>query len=356
MALLRRARPLAGLAGLCVWQGGGGGGEPSPRRAVGHERWARAEAAGGGGGRCFAGWDADWDRLAHLPAERPDGTPAAPAPPGKEDAAVSGRAAAADAALPAGATTKGEVPLKSRRPCRYVYLVRHGQYSHASRSHFPGVSEESRRHWDMANSLTELGRLQATLTGARLREVAAAGGFMFDAVHHSDQARAAQTAELVVRELGSALARSDVAAASGARAPNGPAAVALAAEPTALPVYADAGLREGNPAAPVPASPSYKPSARSIEEDGARIEAAFRRYFYRPPLEQTHDTHEVVVCHGNVIRFCVCRALQVDPQAWLRLSVYNCGITTVRIASHGGVSVSQLGDTGHLPAAMVTYQ
>jgi serine/threonine-protein phosphatase PGAM5 len=346
MALLSRARPLAGLAGLCLLQGGGDwGGEPA-LRPVRHERWARAEAAGGDGGRCFKGWDADWDRLAHLPAERPDSTPAAPAPAGKEDAAVSGRAAAADVALPAGA----------KRPCRYVYLIRHGQYSHASRSQFPGVSEASRRRWDMANSLTELGRLQATLTGARLREVAAAGGFTLDAVHHSDQARAAQTAELIVRELGSALARSDEAAASGARAPNGPAAVALAAEPTALPVYADPGLREGNPAAPVPSSPSYQPSARSIEEDGARIEAAFRRYFYRPPLEQAHDTHEVVVCHGNVIRFCVCRALQVDPQAWLRLSVYNCGITTVRIASHGGVSVSQLGDTGHLPADTVTYQ
>lgn len=41
--------------------------------------------------------------------------------------------------------------------------------------------------------------------------------------------------------------------------------------------------------------------------DGARIEAAFRKYFHRAPPEQKEDSTEVLVCHANVIRYFVCR-------------------------------------------------
>ena len=41
--------------------------------------------------------------------------------------------------------------------------------------------------------------------------------------------------------------------------------------------------------------------------DGSRIEAAFRRYFHRAPPSQTEDSYEVIVCHGNVIRYFLCR-------------------------------------------------
>ena len=42
-------------------------------------------------------------------------------------------------------------------------------------------------------------------------------------------------------------------------------------------------------------------------QDGARIEAAFRKYFHRASVSQTSDSYEVVVCHANVIRYFVCR-------------------------------------------------
>ncbi len=41
--------------------------------------------------------------------------------------------------------------------------------------------------------------------------------------------------------------------------------------------------------------------------DGARIEAAFRKYFHRAPPDQKEDSTEVLVCHANVIRYFVCR-------------------------------------------------
>jgi hypothetical protein len=33
---------------------------------------------------------------------------------------------------------------------------------------------------------------------------------------------------------------------------------------------------------------------------------------------QTDTSVDILVCHGNVIRYCLCRALQLDPAAWLR--------------------------------------
>ena len=42
-------------------------------------------------------------------------------------------------------------------------------------------------------------------------------------------------------------------------------------------------------------------------QDGARIESAFRKYFYRAAPEQTEDSYEIIVCHANVIRYFVCR-------------------------------------------------
>lgn len=41
--------------------------------------------------------------------------------------------------------------------------------------------------------------------------------------------------------------------------------------------------------------------------DGARIEAAFRKYFHRASPSQTEDSHELLVCHGNVISYFTCR-------------------------------------------------
>lgn len=42
-------------------------------------------------------------------------------------------------------------------------------------------------------------------------------------------------------------------------------------------------------------------------EDGARIEAAFRKYFHRADPSQEKDTYELIVCHANVIRYFACR-------------------------------------------------
>ena len=85
-----------------------------------------------------------------------------------------------------------------------------------------------------------------------------------------------------------------------------------------------------------------------------RIEAAFRTYFHRPPEKQLQDSHELIVCHANVIRYFLCRALQVQQEAWLRFSLNHCSITWVSIDNRGQVLVRGIGDADHLPQPMIT--
>ena len=83
----------------------------------------------------------------------------------------------------------------------------------------------------------------------------------------------------------------------------------------------------------------------------AQLEKAFKEFFIPSPTE---DRHEVLVCHGNVIRYLVTRAQGVDPHSWLQMSVGNCSITTIRIKADGSFKILSVGDVGHLPPNMQT--
>lgn len=88
--------------------------------------------------------------------------------------------------------------------------------------------------------------------------------------------------------------------------------------------------------------------AKSCED---QLEAAFSQFFTPTP---DADRHEILVCHGNVTRYLVTRALGVEPKAWLGMSLANCSITIIRIAPDGAVKVLAVGDVGHIPPNMQT--
>ena len=68
-------------------------------------------------------------------------------------------------------------------------------------------------------------------------------------------------------------------------------------------------------------------------DDGRRIEAAFRKYFHRAEPEQEKDSYEVIVCHANVIRYFLCRALQLPPEVDKRTHSFEIFIPTSKILS-----------------------
>ncbi|XP_067395923.1 palmitoyltransferase ZDHHC8 isoform X3 [Emydura macquarii macquarii] len=206
----------------------------------------------------------------------------------------------------------GEEELASRlhhckaKATRHIFLIRHSQYNLDGRI-------------DKDRTLTQLGREQAELTGHRLATL----GLKFDTIVHSSMTRATETTDIISKHL-----------------------------PGVKKISTDL-LREGAPIEPDPPVSHWKPEA-VYYEDGARIEAAFRNYIHRADAKQEEDSYEIFVCHANVIRYIVCRALQFPPEGWLRMSLNNGSITHLVIRPSGRVALRTLGDTGFMPPDKIT--
>jgi serine/threonine-protein phosphatase PGAM5 len=82
------------------------------------------------------------------------------------------------------------------------------------------------------------------------------------------------------------------------------------------------------------------------------------KYIHRSTLkENPHDENysTLLVCHGNIIRYFVMRALQLPPDAWLRTAVWNASITIIEVHPTGRVSLRCMGDVGHIPGKQISY-
>jgi serine/threonine-protein phosphatase PGAM5 len=83
----------------------------------------------------------------------------------------------------------------------------------------------------------------------------------------------------------------------------------------------------------------------------AQLDRVFATYF--KPASGNERT-DLFVCHGNVIRYLVTRALGVDTAAWLEMSAGHASITTIRVEADGRFKVIAVGDVGHLPPNLRT--
>ncbi|XP_077317190.1 serine/threonine-protein phosphatase PGAM5, mitochondrial-like [Lithobates pipiens] len=189
---------------------------------------------------------------------------------------------------------------------RHIFLVRHGQYN---------VNGET----DSEKVLTPLGREQANLTGQRLANL----GYTYNEMNYSTLQRAQETSEIIGQHLvGVKCIGSDL-------------------------------LREGDPIKPEPPSKHWKPDVVYFA-DGPRIESAFRSFIHRADYEQKDESYEIIVCHDNVIRYIVCRALQLPPEAWLRMDLNHGSITELVIHHNGRVTLRMLGDAGYMPPSKLS--
>jgi serine/threonine-protein phosphatase PGAM5 len=193
--------------------------------------------------------------------------------------------------------------------CRFIYLVRHGQYKRLSAGELEGDSatEHAIR---VDGGLTTLGIEQSKLTAQRLRS------HPISAIYSSSLPRAIQTAEII------------------AQVANG------------IPLRKTRILWECIPCVPPFLSTFLSDvTSEEIARSREQAEEAYERYF-KPARGK--DKHEILVCHGNLMRYFVCRALGVEPEAWGKMGVFNCGISQVAV-SHRSTGVVCHNDSGHLP-------
>ena len=188
---------------------------------------------------------------------------------------------------------------------RYLYIVRHGFYDYHDDA-----------DPDVGKALVPIGIAQARLTGARLRGMPV----QFTSLYSSTMTRARQTAFVIGEDF------------------------------PELEIQQTRILRECTPT-------TWREDIMADEtpEDvaacEAQLDAAFSQFFTPSP---DRDRHDILVCHGNVTRYLVTRALGVDTHSWLGMSVGNCGITTIRIAPDGAIKVLGVGDVGHIPPNLQT--
>lgn len=83
-----------------------------------------------------------------------------------------------------------------------------------------------------------------------------------------------------------------------------------------------------------------------------RLNEAFNQFFVPTAGAARRD---VVVCHGNVIRYFVMKALGVDTKAWVGMSVAHASLTVIRVQADGSMTVLAVGDVGHLPPNMQSW-
>jgi len=191
-------------------------------------------------------------------------------------------------------------------PIRAVYLIRHGEYD-----------QEDERDPDVGRALVGLGYAQARLIAARLVET----GTVFTSIQASTMTRARQTGEVV----------------------------AACFPGLELALHRD--IRE--------CTPTTRRQDIMAREDPAEVAAceanlaaAWDRIFRHAGGT---DAHDIVVCHGNVIRWFVTRALEVDNEAWLGMSIANCSLTVIQVKPDGSCKLVAYADAGHIPPGMQTY-
>lgn len=188
---------------------------------------------------------------------------------------------------------------------RTIVLVRHGHYA-------PDPAADP----TLGPGLTPLGIAQARLAGARLAGLP----LPFDQVYASPLTRAQQSARIIAEDLGG---------------------VAI----DTLPDLAEC-------------TPPTRQTAVTAQMAAADLKACADQ------LNRLYDEHfkpaqgaprrELMVCHGNVIRYLITKALHVDTEAWLELSVGHTSLTTIRIEADGSARVIGAGDVGHLPPNLLT--
>ena len=213
-----------------------------------------------------------------------------------------------DASVAGDTTSVPAAPQTAARSfgTRTLYLIRHGLYD-----------EADPRDEAVGRGLTEVGRRQAQLTGVRL----AALGISFDALWTSPLTRARETAAIIAQSL-----------------------------PGLAPQLAPE-LAECTPPS------SRKDLAATVtageaEACRARLERAFARFFVPSPAG---DRHELLICHGNVIRWLWSRALGVDTAAWAGMAIANCSLTVIQVKPDGACKLYLFGDAAHLPVELQTY-
>lgn len=85
-----------------------------------------------------------------------------------------------------------------------------------------------------------------------------------------------------------------------------------------------------------------------------RVRMAYAYKTYVKAAEGSIDEHDVLVCHGNVIRYFIIRAMRAPLHLWTQMDVYNGSITRLLVQENGDVRLVTQNEVSHLPRHLWT--
>jgi serine/threonine-protein phosphatase PGAM5 len=203
---------------------------------------------------------------------------------------------------------------------RTIYLVRHGEYQldEIKKLDRDLTREQHYRLHMKEGGLTSIGKRQAECTAQRLSTLP------ISVIHCSSLRRASETAEVIAKEF------------------------------RGIPTRKSRLLWECVPDVPEAFAQHEHFKYISIEDVNQwreQADDAFERYF---ESARGKGKQEIIVSHANLIRYLVCRVLQVQTGAWFNMSIDNCGISEIRIEANDRMRLVSYNDVGHLPRHLRT--
>jgi serine/threonine-protein phosphatase PGAM5 len=200
----------------------------------------------------------------------------------------------------------GEIAAAQSQPAgvRTLYLIRHGAYV-ADRNADPQAGP----------GLTPLGIAQARLIAARLN----GSGVTFDSMTSSTMQRARETAAVMHETLAS------------------------------VPFAQSALLRECTPPMNDAAEGDV---AREREACAKQLDQTFAEFVTPARGAKRSD---ILVAHGNVIRYLVLKSLKLDTRAFAAMSVAHASLTVIEVQPDGSARVLAVGDSGHIPSTLLSW-
>jgi probable phosphoglycerate mutase len=188
---------------------------------------------------------------------------------------------------------------------RILYLVRHGQYTSTT----PHPEEPD-------GALTDIGRQQAELVGRRLSQIP------INKIHYSTLQRTRETAEIIAGQI------------------------------PGVPVQPSDLLRECIPSVPEEFKEHFTGiPADFIERSKTQAEQAFDTFFKSG--DGNDDQHEILVSHGNLIGYLVCRVLKAPIDSWILADIYLGSFSQVLVGPNGFMKIIRHNDSGHLPPELL---
>ncbi len=185
---------------------------------------------------------------------------------------------------------------------RTIILARHGEYDLTI--DFPDNPD---------GHLTDTGRAQSEALAERLQSI------QFAAIYSSPLLRARETAERI------------------------------AARHLSVPFTIDEALQECIPSVPPRFEQLFAEiPANFIASGPAQAAGVFATYF-APLAEEEPNRTELIVTHGNLLGYLLCRVFDAPVDSWLRSDFGNCCISGILVRADGMLKLLYHNDGAHLP-------